>query len=100
MALENYLLEKLVQEAAPLVTGQLVGKIQQPGQLEFTLGLRSSDNLNIYFSLLPAKPAFFLTSKLVKSSSNDQLASHLTNFMRKYLTGATLVELVKEPYER
>ncbi|KAF0248266.1 MAG: Fibronectin-binding A domain-containing protein, partial [bacterium] len=91
---------QLVREATPLVIGQLVGKIQQPASLEFILGLRKSDNLSIYFSLLPARPAFFLTTNPTKKTSNEQPASHLTNFMRKYLTGATLIELIKEPYER
>lgn len=100
MSLENYLLEQLVREATPLVTNQMVGKIQQPASLDFILGLRNPDNLSIYFSLLPSRPAFFLTSKLVKNTSGEQSANHLTNFMRKYLSGATLVELIKEPYER
>ena len=100
MALENYLLEQLVREATPLVIGQLVGKIQQTASLEFVLSLRRSDNLSIYISLLPARPAFFLTNNPTKKTSNEQSASHLTNFMRKYLTGATLIELIKEPYER
>lgn len=100
MSLENYLLEQLVLEAQPLVKGQLVGKIQQPGSLEFIVGLRRSDNLNIYFSLLPARPAFFITNKFTKTTSSEESPNHLTNFMRKYFTGATLIDLIKEPYER
>ncbi|MBI4852307.1 MAG: NFACT family protein [Acidobacteria bacterium] len=100
MALENYLLEKLTDEAIPLITNQIVGKIQQPGALDFIIGLRRSDNLSIYFSLLPSRPTFFLTNKFAKNNSNEESPNHLTNFMRKYLTGATLIELVKEPYER
>lgn len=100
MALENYLLDKLVSEIAPSITGQLVGKIQQPGTMEFLIGLRRSDNLSIYFSLLPSRPAFFLTNKFSKNAAKEESPNHLTNFMRKYLSGATLIALTKEPFER
>lgn len=99
MALENYLLEQIVREAVPLVTNQLVGRIYEPSAMEFLVNLRRSDNLSLYFSLLPNRPAFFLTYKL-KNLATEHSASHLTNFMRKYFTGATLTELVKEVDER
>ena len=99
MALENYLLDQIVREAVPLVTNQLVGRIYEPSAMEFLVNLRRSDNLSLYFSLLPNRPAFFLTYKL-KNLATEHSASHLTNFMRKYFTGATLTELVKEADER
>lgn len=99
MALENYLLDQIVLEAVPLVTNQLVGRIYEPSAMEFLVNLRRSDNLSLYFSLLPNRPAFFLTYKL-KNLATEHSASHLTNFMRKYFTGATLTELVKETDER
>ncbi len=99
MALENYLLDQIVREAVPLVTNQLVGRIYEPSAMEFLVNLRRSDNLSLYFSLLPNRPAFFLTYKL-KNLATEHSASHLTNFMRKYFTGATLTELVKETDER
>ncbi len=100
MALENYLLEQIVSEAAPLVNNQTVGKILEPKSLEFIINLRSSNAISIYISLLPSRPAIFLTSKSLKYFSSDHSACHLTNMMRKYLTGGTLTEIVKEPNER
>lgn len=100
MALENYLLEQIVYEAAPLVNNQLVGKIFEPKPLEFVINLRRSDNVSLLISLLPSRPAIFLTRKSPKHFSTDHSACHLTNMMRKYLSGATLTELVKETNER
>lgn len=100
MALENYLLEQIVYEAAPLVNNQLVGKIFEPKPLEFVINLRRSDSVSLLISLLPSRPAIFLTRKSPKHFSTDHSACHLTNMMRKYLSGATLTELVKETNER
>src|SRR5437899_1015240 len=99
MSLEDYLLEQIIGEARPLIEGQSVGRVFEPGATEFALGLRRSDNLCLYICLLPSRPALFLTNRSFKSLESDRAPGHFTNLLRKYITGAVLSNIYKEPRE-
>jgi predicted ribosome quality control (RQC) complex YloA/Tae2 family protein len=100
MALEDYLLDKIIAEATPMVMGQNVGRIFEPGALELALALKRGDNICLYLSLLPSRPGLFLTERSFKALEGERPPTNFTNLLRKYLTGATISKFEKEPGER
>jgi predicted ribosome quality control (RQC) complex YloA/Tae2 family protein len=100
MALEDYHLKQITLEAAPLVTGQNVGRVFEPGPLELALAMRRGDNLCLYLSVLPSRPGLFLTDRSFKSLESERAPGNFTNLLRKYLAGATISTFEKEPNER
>jgi predicted ribosome quality control (RQC) complex YloA/Tae2 family protein len=99
MSLENYLIEKIVREAAPIIVGQNVGRIFETSSLEFALALRA-ENACLYISLLPARPGLFLTDRSFKALESGKPPGNFISLLRKYLVGATIADIIKQPWER
>lgn len=98
--MENFLINSIVTEAAPLLLNQTVGRIFEPGSQEIALGLRRGDGCTLFISLAPARPAIFITSQSLKSLDNDRPPGYFASLLRKYLIGTTLNRFDKEFNER
>src|SRR5262249_5317484 len=98
MALEDYILERIVKEAAPILIGEKAGRIFESVPLEFAINLRKSTSL--YCSVIPSRPGLFLTSRSIKSLEGERTAGHFTNLLRKYVSNATISKIIKERGER
>ncbi|MBL8151053.1 MAG: NFACT family protein, partial [Blastocatellia bacterium] len=100
MSIDDFLLERIVNESIPEVVGQSVGKIFEPSPLEFAISLKRSDGISLFFSLLPARPGFFLTDRSHKFLETDRSAGYFVNLLRKHLSTSKIVSIEKEPLER
>lgn len=100
MALENYLLELIAKEAAPLLVGQTAGRVLEPSATELAIALKRSDSICLFISLKPARPGLFITERAVKSLDSERAPGHFTNLLRKYITSATITKFVKMAGER
>ncbi|MEW6734507.1 MAG: NFACT family protein [Acidobacteriota bacterium] len=100
MAIEDYLLEQIVAEAAPLIINQNVGRVFAPALWELAIYIRRPDHICLYISLLPARPGLFLTSRSIKTLEGERNISNFVELLRKYLSGTTLSAIEKERGER
>jgi predicted ribosome quality control (RQC) complex YloA/Tae2 family protein len=95
--MEDFLLTAIVPELAQQLVGRPLGRIFSPSALEFALGWRQGDAL--YISVNPTRPAIFSTERSFKTWESGTI-SNFVQLLRKYLAGATLTGLHKEPQER
>lgn len=98
--MDHVLIQRVVEELRPTLTGRFFGKIFQLGPLSFTFdfGTRSE---YLFISVDPSKPRFYLIKRRIKELEKQSIA--LTSFaqtIRSKLGGAHLVNVSKDPLDR
>ncbi len=99
--MDNFLLQTIVNELEPLLTGQRLGKVAQLGATDLAVDLRLRDGRWFIVSTDPQRLAIYLTARNPKQSG-DELRSD-TGFValvKKYLDGARIVAIEKLGYDR
>jgi len=95
--MDNFVLEVLVREIAPMLLGKRLEKIKQVRIADFALGLRSRTNTFFVISLEQSTPTLFLTNQSLPPQ--DAPSDHLLT-LRKYLSGSKILALRKDFAER
>ncbi len=96
MSLDNYQLEVIVREVSASLLAEKVSRVYEPGRWSIAISFRNRAVL--YISANPTRPAIFLTSRTQKQLEGE--AGNFTNLLRKYLSGAQLTGVQKQPGER
>ena len=99
MPLDALCLSGVVHELNTSLSGSRVDKIYQPGRDEVILALRSpaSGNVRLLLSANPANPRLHLTTLPLENPEKPPMFCML---LRKYMSGARLLEIVQTPLER
>lgn len=98
MALDGGFLHNLIKELSSTAVGTRVDKVHQPSRDEVVLTLRAPQ-----FSkklLLSARVGAARVNYTKKSPENPQTAPMFCMLLRKYISGATIVEITQPEFER
>ncbi len=98
MALDGGFLHNLIKELSSTAVGTRVDKVHQPSRDEVVLTLRAPQ-----FSkklLLSARVGAARVNYTQKSPENPQTAPMFCMLLRKYISGATIVEITQPEFER
>jgi len=94
---DNFYLSALVKELTPAVEGRTVARISLEGST-ILIDLRLRSDLQLRASLDRGAPALYLSNRT--SDRRSKATPTITALLRKYLVGARLLKIWKEPSDR
>src|SRR5262249_45530837 len=99
--MDNFLLQAIVTELAPLVVGGRLGKVYQIGATDLALDFRLRDGRWLIVSTDPQRLAFYLTARTPRELSEELRSdTPFISLLKKYLGGARLLQGEKLGYDR
>lgn len=99
--MENFTLQVLANELAPLLTGQRIGRIYQLGTTDVALDLRLRDGRLLMVSTDPKRLALYLTTRSVRQLASDaRTDTAFAALAKKYLSGARITTVEGLGYDR
>lgn len=99
--MENFTLQALATELAPLLVGHRIGKIYQLGTTDVALDLRLRDGRWLLLSTDPQRLALYLTARSVRQLEGEaRLDTPFVALAKKYLSGARLTAVEGLGYDR
>ena len=98
MSLDGITTHFLSQELSDILQGGRIDKVYQPKRYEILLHIRSgSENYRLLLSANPSGPRIHLCNYI---RENPALPPHFCMLLRKYLSGARIVDITSPSYER
>jgi predicted ribosome quality control (RQC) complex YloA/Tae2 family protein len=98
---DNFLLQAIVNELAPVLGGYRPAKVFQLGATDLMIDFRLRDGRWLFISTDPQRLALFLTSRSPKETSDQPRSdTAFASLFKKYLSGARLIGIEKLGYDR
>jgi predicted ribosome quality control (RQC) complex YloA/Tae2 family protein len=99
--MDNFLLQRIVNELEPLLAGHRMRKVYQIGVTGLAIDLRLRDGRWLMVSTDPRELALYLTARNPKQSGEElRLDTGFVALIKKYLGGARIVSIDKLGYDR
>ena len=99
--MDNFLLQTIVNELEPLLTGQRLGKLYQFGATDLAMDFHLRDGRWLVVSTDPQRLAFYLTARNPKQLGDEPRSdTAFVALVKKYLGGARLAAIEKLGYDR
>lgn len=101
-ALDEEILQAVVNEVLPILAGKRIGKIFQLGSNEFAIDFRPGDGRYLFLNFEPSLvPRLYLIRRRVRElEKQSELASNFLLFARKRLSDAQLARIAKDASDR
>lgn len=99
--MNDRLIEEVVAELNPLLTGRPWGKVFQFSRSAIAVDFRTGDGRYLFISIEPGQPRLYMIARPVRVLEKSSNApSSFALVLRKALGGATLISLAKDDDER
>lgn len=99
--MNDRLIEEVVAELKPLLTGRPWGKVFQLSRSAIAVDFRTGDGRYLFISIEPGQPRLYMIARTVRELEKSSNApSSFALVLRKSLGGATLSSLSKDDGER
>ena len=94
-------IKEIVDEIAPALAGRMMGKVFQLSRHALAIDFRTGDGRYLFISVEPAQPRIYLIERRVRDLEKQAFTSSaFALVLRKQLSGAKLLSLVKEEADR
>lgn len=93
--MDNFLLQAVVDELKPILTGRRLVKVYQPSDTDLALDFQLGSGKSLIVSIGPAGPAAFLGQRTVDDASKGKPLPPFALRLRKQLGSSTLVNIEK-----
>jgi predicted ribosome quality control (RQC) complex YloA/Tae2 family protein len=99
--MDNFLLQAIVTELEPVLSGRRLGKINQFGATDLLIDFHLRDGRWLAVSTDPQRLALYLTARSPKQfNENPRSDTAFVALLKKHLSGARLVAIEKLGYDR
>jgi predicted ribosome quality control (RQC) complex YloA/Tae2 family protein len=99
--MDNFLLQAIITELEPTITGHRLGKIYQLGATDLLIDLHLRDDRRLAVSTDPQRLALYLTTRSPKQFNEaPRTDTAFVSLLKKHLHGSRIVSIEKLGYDR